>query len=340
MKKSYICGLIAAMACTLVACNSDDPNDACTKKQYSESESPYLRTDPEATVEVTRVFNVSTIDQPVYVSLKEYATVFHKALGMTVDETLAALDRGEFVLHNINVARQVWDRTPSNDGNGGWYYSAAGFVADPSECVFNACYDKATKSICVRAVNSPAAGTVTTLNLGIAEDSGRDLDRYVRFAIEIQVKDPSIVEVYGRIPEGDYNSWSLVYADYDEQIQAAMGMTAKEFSKLCAQAEETGDYADDPMQVFLMKNGERVTAENGLRPQTTTNWFGWWLDKDFNIISWGDSCYMFLEAGDGCYNFGRFNNNSSGDSVVVLIDYALTANLDKHITFMVYLTFD
>lgn len=344
MKKTYLYSFIAALAFAGVGCNSDDPSDATEKKVYAEGEAPYLRTNNEATVTASRVFSVVDIDAPQYVYLKDYATQFHKFLNMTVDETVAAIERGEVVFYNINTSRQCWDVTPPNNGESGWYYTSNGRVASSDQNpVFTASLNKTEKAIEIHAVNNPAAGTLTTLDMGFAIKNGRDFDDYVRFAISLVVTDPSIVECSGSVPAGDWASWSLDFSKYDAELQAALGLSAKEFIKLYGQCEpeyQWTNFEDDPIQVFLVKNGERVTGEGGLRPKSTTNWMGWWLDKDQNIVGYGDTSYIFLEGAEGVYNFGRHPNVPSGESATIIVDFAVTADLDKHIKFMVNLSFE
>lgn len=344
MKKSYIYILASLLAFAGVSCNSDDPTDASSKHEYAEGEAPYLRSNAAATATAYKVFNVSTIDEPQYINLKDYAPYFHKNMNMTVDEVIAALSNGNVVMYNINSARQCWDLTVPNNGENGWYYTAGGQVAsDISTAAFSTELDPIDKVIEVHAVNGPGAGTVTNLDLGFAIKNGKNFDDYVRFTIQVEVKDPSIVEVSGIVPAGAWAGWGLEFAKVDAELQAALGITAKEFLALWGECEPEFQWDkrnDDPIQVYLLKNGERVLDSNGMRPKSTTNYMGWWLDKDQNIVPYGDSSYIYLEGSDSAYNFGRHPNVPSGETAVILVDFALTENLNKHITFRVSLTFE
>lgn len=344
MKKSYIYILASALALASVSCNSDDPRDASEKHVYAEGEAPYLRTDAEATVAVHTVFTVSDINKPQYVYLKDYASYFHKKLNMTVDEVVTALNNGDAVMYNINTSRQCWDLTAPNNGSLGWYYTTGGQVAsDPSAAAFTSEFNSEEKAIELHAMEGVGAGTISTLNMGFIMKNGTDFDNYVRFSIGVEVSDPSIVDCSGIVPAGDWNSWSLNFADYDAELYAALGIDSKEFIKLWGQCEpefQWDNRGDDPIQVYLMKNGERVTAADGFRPVSTTNYMGWWLDKDQNIVSYGDSSYIFLEGSDTSYNFGRHPNVPSGETAIILVDFALTSDLNKHVTFKVSLTFE
>lgn len=344
MKKSYIYILASVMALGAVSCNSDDPNDATEKHVYAEGEAPYLRSDADATATAHLLFTVSEIEKAQFLNLKDFAPFFHKNLDMTVDETISALNNGTVVMYNINTSRQVWDLTAPNFQGDGWYYTTGGQVAsDASSAAFTAQLNQEAKAIEFHAMDGVGAGTMTTLDFGFAINNGKDLDKYVRFSVVMEVSDPSIVECEGIIPAGDYNAWSLNFTDYDAELQAALGIDAKEFIRLWGQCEteyQTDNRGDDPIQVYLMKNGERVADSDGFRPKSTTNFMGWWLDRDQNIISYGDGCYLFLEGSDTAYNFGRYVGIPSGESIVVLVDFALTENLDIHITFKVSLVFE
>lgn len=344
MKKLYIYVVAAILGFVGVSCNSDEPADATSKHEYAEGEAPYLRTNTAATITEYKIFNVPTIDEPHYINLKDYASYFHKNLDMTVDEVMTALGNGEMVMYNINTSRQRWDLTNPNNGEYGWYYTTGGQVATGDAPVaFSSEFDRENKRIILHALNNPTAGIVTNLDMGFAKVNGKNFDDYVRFLIQIEVKDPSIVEIAGVVPTGDWSAWNLKFNAFDAELQAALGLTAKEFTALWQQCEpefQWDNRNDDPIQVYLLKNGERVLDENGMRPRSTTNYMGWWLDQDQNIVPYGDSSYIFLEGSETSYNFGRHPNVPSGETAVILVDFALTEDLNKHITFRVSLTFE
>lgn len=344
MKKVYIYIVGVLLGFTGVSCNSDDPMDATEKHVYTEGEAPYLRADAGATATAYKIFKVAEIEAPQYLNLKDYAPYFHKKLNMTVDETLAALENGEVVMYNINASRQCWDLSAPNYNGDGWYYTTGGQVAtDASSAAFTAQLDSDTKSIELHALEGVGAGTVSKLDIGFAIKNGENFDDYVRFSITMEVTDPSIVDCSGIVPAGDWNSWSLNFADYDKEIQDALGIDSKEFIKLWGSCEPQFQWdkrSEDPIQVYLMKNGERVADADGMRPKSTTNFMGWWIDKDQNIVPFGDDSFIFLEGADTSYNFGRHPNVTSGTTAVILVDFALTADLNKHITFKVNLTFE
>lgn len=339
MKKAYLYILASILACGAVSCNSDDPSDACAKHVYGEGEAPYLRSDAGATATSHIVFKVSEIDEPQYLDLKQFAPYFHKNLNMTVDEAIAAISNGEVQLYNINSARQCWNLAEPNCGFG-WYYNTGGQVTASESAAFSAEFDQTTKSIEFHALNGVAAGTMTNLDLGFVLKNGKDFDDYVRFTVTLEVTDPSIMDCKGIVPGGDYNVWTLDFAQYDAQLKAALDIDAKEFIKLWGSCEDA-DHSANPIQMYLMKNGERVADANGFMPGTTSGYMGWWLDRDLNITTWGtDGFFMFLESTGSALNFGRAPGVESGTQMTVLVDFALTEDLNKHITFKVSLTFE
>lgn len=89
MKKNFIYALIACFTLSLAAC-STDPEDATSKHVYGENENPYLKTNADAVVSTKAEFPISRLEAKT-VKLTDYAEKFHTYLGMTVDETLAAL---------------------------------------------------------------------------------------------------------------------------------------------------------------------------------------------------------------------------------------------------------
>ena len=96
MKKNFIYALIACFTLSLAAC-STDPEDATSKHVYGENENPYLKTNADAVVSTKAEFPISRLEAKT-VKLTDYAEKFHTYLGMTVDETLAALGVWCFIL--------------------------------------------------------------------------------------------------------------------------------------------------------------------------------------------------------------------------------------------------
>ena len=102
MKKNFIYALIACFTLSLAAC-STDPEDATSKHVYGENENPYLKTNADAVVSTKAEFPISRLEAKT-VKLTDYAEKFHTYLGMTVDETLAALSNGSVVFYPLNSA--------------------------------------------------------------------------------------------------------------------------------------------------------------------------------------------------------------------------------------------
>lgn len=104
MKKNFIYALIACFTLSLAAC-STDPEDATSKHVYGENENPYLKTNADAVVSTKAEFPISRLEAKT-VKLTDYAEKFHTYLGMTVDETLAALSNGSVVFY-LSIFRKT-----------------------------------------------------------------------------------------------------------------------------------------------------------------------------------------------------------------------------------------
>lgn len=324
MKKGYIYLLMTTLAFAGVSCNSSDPDEAFSKHVYAEGEAPYLRTNLAANATVDVEFPVARINQPVVINLKDYANFFHKNLNMTLDETLAKLDAGEVVFYNISVSRGAWDLTPPTiTGAEGWYYNANSAICGEADAMFSAELNRTAKTITVKALNEPEAGATAGINLGFAVKNGHDFDDYVRFSVNAAVTDPSLLMVSVSVPNESYGVGAFNFNDYDVTIQKAMNMTAKDFIKALE---------NDEVDVYLVKNGERVLNDDGTRPDYTSGAYGYWLDSDLNITGWDGAGYpanlIFLEyQGDGNYAVGRAAAGApSGLQGTVVAEFVLTAD--------------
>lgn len=346
MKTSYIF-LASVLALTLASCNSDEPNDACDKHEYTEGEAPYLRSNPSATNAMEMVFQMAKIDQPQYINLKDYASCFHKNLNMTVDETLAALANGDVVFYPINSARQVWNIMEPNFGEYVWGYTSAGPVrtylgeyVDPISPDFFMSLDTEKKRIEIKAVGTPAIGTMVNMDFGFAEKKNSAFDDYVRFSVTISVTDPSKIVLSANIPGEGYGIYSIKLKDFDENFQLAMGMTA---------AEVIEALEKDKIDVYLCDaDGNRITNDKGGRPDYTSGAYGYWINPDMQICGWDGGGYpanlMFLEyGGDGLYNLGNADAKGltpTGTQVKLTFEFVSVDKPENFIQFIVAVTFD
>jgi len=320
-----------------VSCNSDDPNDACTKHVYAEGEAPYLRSNAAATTALEMDFQMVKIDQPQYIYLKDYAPVFHKNLNMTVDEALAAIENGTAVFANIRTARQCWDLTPATYGESGWYYAQNG-LGTKDNGIFTMSFNKAEKLIEVKAVGVPPVGAMSDLDFGIALKKDAAFDDYVRFTVHAMVTDPSKVVTTANIPGEGYGTYSLNLKDYADSFMLSMGLTMDEVIK---------GLENDKIDVYLCDaDGNRVLNEDGTRPDYTSGWLGYWLDSEGNITGWSGDGYpanmMFLEyGGGGIYNLGNSANATpAGTQTTVRFDFVSVDNSKSFLQFIVAVTFD
>ena len=67
-----------------------------------------------AVVSTKAEFPISRLEAKT-VKLTDYAEKFHTYLGMTVDETLAALSNGSVVFYPINISKNCWNRTARSE---------------------------------------------------------------------------------------------------------------------------------------------------------------------------------------------------------------------------------
>ena len=337
MKKAYIYIVGVLLGFTGVSCNSDDPMDATEKHVYTEGEAPYLRADAGATTALEMDFPVANIEKSQYINLKDYASVCHKTLNRTVDETLSSLINGDVVFYTINGARQRWNLTSPNYGDYGWYYSKNG-ICNAEDATFTISLDLDKKRVEIKAVGVPAVGTLCDFDFGFAKKNGTDFDDYVRFTSHASVTDPSKVILSAKIPGTSYGAYSINFKNYSESIMLAMGLTVDDFIKKLEK---------DEIDVYLVdKDGKRVVTADKKRPDYTSGGLGYWLDPNLSITTWSDDGYpknlMFMEyVGDGTYNLGNANKPTpAGTQVTLTFDFVEIANTDNFLQFIVAVTFN
>lgn len=369
MKKILLYTLLGScLALGTASCNSDDPNKASSKHDYTNDVfAPYLRTNAAATAAVNVEFPVATLGQPKVIDLKDYASYFHKNLGMTVDEAITAMSDNEVVLYNILVNKGCWDLTAPNFGADGWAYNQSNAIS-ADDAAFTVEFDKTNHSLILNTVGDLAAGTMASVNLGFAKNNVTDFDNYVRFAISLTVTDPSLVVARGSIANADYNFYPVIFEDYEDEIEINLGMSVKDFLKyfdVSDTYDADGNIDGDQIEIYLVNgDGEWVTesnfagapngyASNG-RPSTTSGWMGWWLDNNLNITTWSSTGYpenfIYLEGGPDdesgtntkkmCERIGRAPGVASGTETTVT--FAMTPSWDhsKYITFIVTVSFE
>ena len=301
MKKILIYTFLGScLVLGMSSCNSDNPNDATSKHDYSEDiYAPYLRTNAAATASMALQFPLASIDEPQEINLKDYARLFHDNLGMTVDEAMNEYDNGNVVLYNIALSKGRWDLTAPTCGTAGWYYTnASAITADPSAASVKVEFDRDKKKFVITMVNEPAAGTVLNLNLGFAiKNGGKDFDRYVRFNPSMVVTDPGkVITSLNYKGSEPYSSdeIDLSYDDFKEDIEYAMQMSIDEFCEL----------VDDPDVIaLLMEDSEgnwmwdyfEMSHNN-----STGGAQGYWLDANYRPCYWDGSGWdantFFIES--------------------------------------------
>lgn len=320
----YIAALFGLSA-TFMAC-STDPDDAVSKHVYSESESPYLRTDTSANISVTAEFRKGHVS-PKSISLKDYAEKIQTHLGMTVDDMIAGLETGKVVFYNINTNKGSWDKTAYNNGTG-WSYDSYGGVSDTSQ-VASIVLNKDEKTLEVSVPENSAAGLSLTQNVGFAINNGKDYDDYVRFTVSISVTDPGTIIQTISIPAGDYASTELSFSDMETAITQCMGMSVKDFNTTVQDPE--GDIA----MYMVDANGNWITDKD-----YTANGIGYWCNGDGTPQNWGDGCVYFVETHDGTVGIGRYPGVASGSTYKVHFVYASKSDSSKFMELVITANFE
>lgn len=284
MKKILIYTFLGScLALGMSSCNSDNPNDATSKHDYTDDiYAPYLRTNAAATASMAFQFPLASIDEPQEINLKDYARLFHDNLGMTVDEAMNEYDNGNVVLYNIALSKGRWDLTAPTCGTAGWYYTnASAITADPSAASAKVEFDRDKKKFVITMVNEPAAGTVLNLNLGFAiKNGGKDFDRYVRFNPSMVVTDPGKVITSMNLDGSvGYDYKPISYDEFAEDIEYSMQMNIDDFCEM----------VDDPDQIIMLMEdatGNWLWEYESMRVGTTNGRQGYWLDANYLPCYW------------------------------------------------------
>lgn len=333
MKRNIL--YIAAVACLTLGFSScsDDPLDASSKHVYGEDESPYLRTDENATVDITSTFTVGSIT-PQTVYLKDYAELIQTNLKMTVDDAIAAIETGAVVFAPINSSLNAWNKTAPTKGTTGWYFNSAGGICTESDQVVSIELDKTNKCIVINAPENTKSGLDLSLSIGFALNNGKNYDDYVLFRVAFTTQEAVMVQYTATIPAGDYSYAELPLDDFKDEIESTFGMTIDEFIEVC------DDYTDDGLFAMYVVNsaGEWDTTSS-----YTATGIGYWFTDTGKICAWNDEGFTFyIEAHseDRSLYLGRYSDASSGTSFVLRVAYVLKSDPSKYLNFEITYNFE
>ena len=334
MKNKLIYTLICCIFFSFFIACEDDIEDATSKHVYGEDESPYLRTDADATVASSFGFEVGRFEDQT-IKLTDYADKFQEKMGMTVDEVVGGLENGSVVFYNINVTKRNWDKTPMTKGATGWYYNSAGGIttAEDAEQLATLDFDVTTKTLNISLENDASAGTEFAINVGFAVN-GTDYDNYVRFAINISVTDPSLIITSVSVPDGDYASYSINLADYADVIEYNMGVGVDDFLANL-DVNEGGN--------IHMYSVNVVTGEWDETSTYTANPPGYWLNASGEVCSWGESgfsLYGEMDLANKLLNIGRAPALATGSTYKIGIGYRDTTDESKFFRFIINVTLE
>lgn len=319
---------MACLALGLTGC-SDDYNAASHKHVYGEGEAPYLRADVAATINVNAEFRRGHVS-PVTIDLNDYAETIQKNLGMSVSDMLAGVSNGSIVFSNINTNRGAWDLTKPTYGANGWYYTAAGNLAESAN-VGTITLDAANKALVASVADEAAAGTTFAINVGFAIKNGQNFDDYVRFKIQYSVSDPGLIMESFSIPEGDYVAYELVFANHKDAVEKGLGMSLEAFLEMAADP-------DDDIAMYMVK----ADGSWSMNDSYTANGIGYWCDGEGNVQNWGDGCCYYVEtwAEDGSVGIGRYPGVASGTQKTVHFVYASKSDASKFVELVCNATFE
>lgn len=280
MKRNIL--YIAAVACLTLGFSScsDDPLDASSKHVYGEDETPYLRTNTAGTISKSIDFTMGKPNAKT-ISLKDYAEVIQTNLKMTVDDMLSAVETGAVAFHAINSGKSSWDKAEPTKGTAGWYFNSSGAVCSETNAVTYIELDKTNKALVINAMDAAPAMLATSFDVGFAIDNGENYDDYVRFSFNVTITDRAAINL--TIPAGGYAGSLFYFADYAEEIEAGLGVSADEFTSHII--ENDGTY-----NLYMIDGNDNWVVRTDY---TATGYPGWWCLLDGTICSWNDTGFSW-----------------------------------------------
>ncbi len=340
MKRKIINILIICFALFVVACD-DVVEDATSKHVYSEDESPYLRTDNEATITNDLEFAAGHIE-PITIALSDYSDVFQAKMGMSVDQVISGVANGSVVFYNINITRGIWNKAAMTKGSTGWYYNTAGGVCSESDEAQTASIDIDTnaKALIVNMREDIKAGTILSFNIGFAIDNGADYDDYVRFAFNLSVTDPTLIITSITIPAGDYNNYGIDFNLYSETIQTCMQMSVSDFFDNLDYNGNTGQEQGGTIKMYMVDDATEAWDETS---EYTAERPGYWINDQGVVCNWNDpgfSLYANTKNDDEILYIGRAPALASGTSFKISIGYKDTVNESNYFRFIITATLE
>ena len=310
---------------------SDSYDDATSKHIYGENENPYLRIDPQATVNNEIAFAVERLE-PYVIHLEAYNELFQEKMGLTTDQVISGLQNGSVVFYNINTTRNHWNKAAKTKGANGWYYNSAGGVTAEADASKTASLDinVGDKTLVVNPIEGVAVGTSVGFNVGFAVN-GPDYDHYVRFSFQVSYTDPTIVMLNITIPTGDYAAYGIDLNNYRETIALCMDMTLDEFL-------ESIDTFGGTVHMYA------VNPQSGVWDETsgyTANAPGYWMTSQGAVCNWGATdftLYAELSAGDETLYIGRAPALAAGSKYTLSIGYRDKVNTSYFFRFIITAT--
>ncbi|MDA3879976.1 MAG: DUF4859 domain-containing protein [Prolixibacteraceae bacterium] len=331
MKRNILYLLIAFITLTFVACE-DNVDDAVSKHVYGEDENPYLRADVNARIAPTVEFEIGRF-APIVIKLDDYAEIFQEEMGMTVDQVISGVKDGSVVFYNINVSRNVWDKTAPTNGSTGWYYNSAGGISTSVDYKAILDFDMNAKTISLNIHPDAKAGDMLSFNVGFAIN-GDNYDKYARFAFDVAVTDPSLIITTVSIPAGDYANAPIDLTKYADIIEYNMKMSLDEFLA-ALDANEGGT-----IHMYV------IDTENEAWDDTssyTGNAPGYWMNNLGQVCAWNTEGFsLFAETwiADKKLAIGRAPGINAGTTFKIGIGYKDTEAEDRFFRIIITATLE
>lgn len=338
MKTKIYLLAIAALLLPLTACE-DDYSEASSKHVYGENECPPLKGSDAANGLASVTLKEGEPGKTI--QLADYADQLQAAMGMSLDECMSALDNGSVRFLIVNPNRRVWDKTPANMGDNVWGISSQGSVAGEDNAAFKVTFDKSARTLSYELGPKAQAGSMGSVVCGFVKTDDSSFPVNFRIQTTITVADLSLVEITGEIEPGDYNAYSVVFADYKANIEYAFGVT--DLTDFAEQLDPNGKHGYD---MYLVNSN--TGARYGSPDNYTANGMGYWANGNYETCTWGsDGFKFFVEAavwGDDSYvtdggamNIGRAPGLETGTEIDGSFMLVSRKDSSKTLTFIVHL---
>ena len=277
MKKNIIFSSLALALVALMPACSEDYAESSKPHVYGPNENQPIVNVPALTESASGVMDPGQAD-PEVITVASSEAKYQEAFGASSSDVLSKLG-SDYTVCLINQNRGVWDKVAPNSGDKyGWYVNGNGVCcsADDPSAFGKVVYNEAAKAF--EFYMAPTASGKTNIEVGVAN---KDYTKHVRYVFTIAVSDPQHIYINADIPEGDYMTTTVMFADYDSNFQRVLGMTAQEFCQA---------YTDGTYTLHMVDANNVIDWTSGFTAND-----GYWCGEAGNVMGWGDGCAFFVE---------------------------------------------